>query len=371
MMTIAMYVCVVFLIVTVTYLVSALLFARGELLTWYYTLPANRFAFIEKGGELVKIIYNSKEVKLVWDKDCKLGKFVDLSDPRPDLQSLGPVEQLLGIRFVGIPGIHNIKIKEMTWNGVDGSKLVPHNKIVVSNFAISKTFGFNLEGLTIGRDSDKDKSGDKPTGDDQNLERIMVNIRLLAQARIFDPHKAIISLDWVSSVQAKLMRFIQGFLGHTSQDELIEQKAKPGKKYCDLIQELLDNKAELECFGVSFEDEKLTYVDYELTGVDAAKIQEANTTKFTKNKEAEGIKALKIAAQEDMREQKKIMLETVIELTANNKMTMEQALPVALSMMRVKGMTETSLGTLVEGGANVTTAISTGSDKKKKETKTK
>ena len=330
-------------------------------------MAINRFAFVIKGGEVIKIIYNSKNMKLINEINYPLGKFVSKNLPGEEIQQLGPVERLLGIRFIGIPFIHTLLEKKMSWISVEGSNFIERKDQPISTFAITKTFGFNLKELVLGKDSDNEKTRENSEGDDQKFERILVNIKFMLQATIEDPHLAFVATNWVAGVEGKLMRFVQSFLGHTSQDELIEQKAPKkgvdGKAtYCQLVQEVIDNMAEIQTYGVTFETEKVTYVDYELAGgtENVARIQAANTQRFEKNQEAAGIRAIKIAEQEDMREQKKILLETIKELTKDGDMSVEQAERIALSIMRTKALAETGLGTLVEGGAGVSTNISTG-----------
>lgn len=375
---IVVYLCAAFVIIEVVYIGSIIAFSRSDLNTFYVTLPVNRFAFVTKGGEVTKIIYNSKDMKLVADPKCPLGKFVPLKDkdgndtPGPELHGTpSTIENFLGVRYVGIPFIHSLLEKKMSWISVEGGKFIERKDQSIWNFAITKTFGFYLKELVLGRDSDKDTPGKKPVGDDNKLERILVNIEVMMQGVVECPHLALIATNWMAGVEAKLTRVVQGFLGHTSQDELIEQR-KPkknadGKKtseYCDLVQEIIDNLPEIQVYGVSFDPKMITYVDYKLAGGEenVKKIQAANTKLFEKKQEAAGIKETKAADQEDMRTQKVIMIETIRELTAQG-LSLEQAERIALSMMRTKGLAETGLGTLVEGGANVSANISTGPGK--------
>ncbi len=362
------HVCLGFLLTVGVYLLAAFIYAKSGLNTFYVTLPINRFAFVTKGGEVVGIIYNSKNMKLIECDGYPLGKFVDLGARGKVLQTLGPVERLLGIRFVGVPFIHGLLERRMSWFSVEGGKFVEHKDEPITTFAITKTFGFKLPELVLGRDSDKDKPGKKQTGDDQKLERILVNILLMLQGTIDDPHLAIIATNWMNGVQGKLMRFVQAFLGHTSQDELIEQRApkkseggEPVSEYCDLVQEIIDNIGEIQVYGVTFESKKITYVDYELAGKpeDIEKIRIANTTRYVKNQEAAGIKAVKRANQEDMLAQQEILLSTIKKLIKEG-MSPDQAERISREMLRTKGLSETKLGTLVESGSNVTAAISTG-----------
>lgn len=369
------YFCLAFLVIMVTYLVAVILFSKSDLNTFYIALPVNRFAFVERGGKITRIIYNSETMKLIADKECPLGKFVPIGEPGEELQKLGSVEKMLGVRLIGIPFIHTLLGKKTSWISVKGSSFVERKDILIYTFAITKTFGFRLKELTLGRDSDKETSKDKTKGDDQKLERILVDILMMLQGVIYDPHLAIIATDWVDGVEGKLQRFVQAFLGHTSQDELIEQKA-PQKDdrgvitspYCPLVQELLNNIDEIQTYGVTFEPKKITYVRYELAGeADAIRaIRAANTKRFEKGQEAAGIKAIKSANQEDMREQQEIIRQTVKDLVADG-MSMEQAKEIALSMLRQKGLSETNLTTLFEAGASANVSANVSTENKRKE----
>ena len=369
-----MFMAITFLVLAATYVFAAILFSKSGVNMFYVALPVNRMAFVQKGGKVVRMIYNSNNVKLIADFDTTvypLGKFVPISDPRESLQKQGPVEKMLGIYYIGIPFVHSLMGKSLNWISVEGVKFNEHTNEVKYEFAITKTFGFDLKGLTLGRDSDngKDKGKGKKQADDQKMQRILVNLKFMLQCFIENPYRALIETNWMASVEAKLSALEQKVLGTTSQDELIARKIKDGDTYCELVQILINNKSEIETFGVTFEDKKITYIDYELAGgtETVQKIQAANTKRFEKEQEAAGIRAIKSAEQEDLLTQKKIMIETIRDLMAKNKdMTIDQAERIALSMMRTKALTETKVTTLVEGGANVTTAITAGNSGKGK-----
>ncbi len=303
-------------------------------------------------------------MKLVKEDGFPLGRLVPMTENGKDLQKLGPVEELLGIRYVGIPFIHSILEKKASWISVDGTTFHSKNE-VIWNFAITKTFGYNLKELALGRNSDGNPQPENKN-DDRKLQRILVNVRLMLQGTIEDPHLALIATDWMAGTEGKLSRFVQGFLGYTSQDELIMQKAPTkGGVHCELEQVIVDNKRNLEVYGVTFDEEKITYIDYDFAGgtENANKIQEANTKLYVAEQEALGIRARKQAEQSDMKEQREITLQTVKDLIGQG-LSKEQALAMALSMMRTKGLAETNLSTLVEGGASVSANISTDSTKK-------
>jgi len=374
-----MFAAITFLVLVATYLLAAVMFSKSDVKMFYVALPVNRMAFVQKGGKVVRIIFNSNNVKLVADPDTTvypLGKFVPKSDSREGLQKQGPVEKLFGIHYVGIPFIHSLMGKSLNWIGVDGVKFTEHANELKYEFAITKTFGFDLKGLALGRDSDNGtvKGKGKKLADDQKMQRILVNLKFMLQGFIENPYRALIETNWMASVEAKLTSFEQSVLGMTSQDELIaRKKAKNAdgtdSKYSELVKIIIDNKKELEAFGVTFEDEKITYIDYELAGgkETVEKIQAANTKRFEKEQEAAGIRAIKSAEQEDLLTQKKIMVDTIKDLMSKNPtMTIDQAERIALSMMRAKALTETKVTTLVEAGANVTTAITAGNSGKGK-----
>jgi len=364
------YTCLAFVILTVTYLVAALIYSRSDVNTFYKALPVNRFAIVKKGGDPKRIIYNSSNVKLIADPDgtkYPFGKFIPINHPGEELQELGPVEKLLGIRYVGIPFIHSLLEKKLTWITVDdGKTFSPHPEEKVSTFAITKTFGFILKELALGRDSDGDKSV-KPDGDDQKMQRILVNLKFLLQAFIENPHRAIVETNWMAGVEAKLSSFEQPVLGRTSQDELIARKIPEGGRYCELVQAIIDNKNELETFGVTFEEEKITYVDYDLAGgtEEVSKIQAANTKRFEKKQEAAGIREVKAAEQEGARVQQQLFLKTVTELKVAG-FDQETAERMARDFLKTIYITQTGLTTYVEGGSGgkAVTAITAESKKK-------
>jgi hypothetical protein len=366
-MNIAFFFSIGFLVVTAVYFLAAIMYAQSDVNTFYKTLPINRFAFVIKGGKVVRIIYNSESMKLIEAAGFPLGKFVkkEKKDEEEDeLQKLGPVEKLLGVRYIGIPFIHSLLEKKLSWIVVEGNLFKPNDGKIVSTFAITKTFGYVLKNLTLGSDSFEEGSAEakKPKKNDREYERLLVNIKLMLQGTIVDPHEAIIATDWMASVEAKLTRFVQYFLGGTSQDELIAQKAAKNQ----LVQTIIDNKDELESFGVTFEERKITYSGYELAGDkdNITKVQAANTERFSKSQEAAGIREIKAAQQQDLLTQQAIMADTINKLTKEAGMSVEQAERLVLSMLRTKALGETKLGTLVEGGANVTPSLNVGSNKK-------
>jgi hypothetical protein len=268
------------------------------------------------------------------------------------------------VRYIGIPFIHSLLEKKLSWIVVEGNLFKPNDGKIISTFAITKTFGFVLKNLTLGSDSFNKgpTDGKTPKKDDRGYERLLVNIKLMLQGTIVDPHEAIIVTDWMASVEAKLTRFVQYFLGGTSQDELIALKAAKN----ELVQVIIDNKNELESFGVTFEEPKITYSGYELAGDkdNITKVQAANTERFSKAQEAAGIREIKAAQQQDLLTQQAIMADTINKLTKEAGMSVEQAERLVLSMLRTKALGETKLGTLVEGGANVTPSLNVGSSKK-------
>jgi hypothetical protein len=363
-MNIAFFFSIGFLVVTAVYFLAAIMYAQSGVNTFYKTLPINRFAFVVKGGKVVRIIYNSESMKLIEATGFPLGKFVKIKEDGEELQKLGPVEKLLGVRYIGIPFIHSLLEKKLSWIVVEGNLFKPNDGKIISTFAITKTFGFVLKNLTLGSDSFNKgpTDGKTPKKDDRGYERLLVNIKLMLQGTIVDPHEAIIVTDWMASVEAKLTRFVQYFLGGTSQDELIALKAAKN----ELVQVIIDNKNELESFGVTFEEPKITYSGYELAGDkdNITKVQAANTERFSKAQEAAGIREIKAAQQQDLLTQQAIMADTINKLTKEAGMSVEQAERLVLSMLRTKALGETKLGTLVEGGANVTPSLNVGSSKK-------
>lgn len=353
------------------WLLAAILYSLSDLQTFYFRLPVNMLAFVTKGGKVVRVIYNSVNMKLVYDRSCPLGKFVLKTEPGQDLQQLGPVEKLLGLRWIGLPYIHSLLGEKHSWWSVNGSKFTEHKDEVIYTLKITNTFGFKLKDLALGWDSDKITAGRKRKGQNQEVERILVNILLILQATIRDPHLAFIATDWMASVEGKLMRFVQAYLGHTNQDELIEMKAGVDangvkKPYCDLVQELIDNLGEIQDFGVDFEEKRITYVDYELGGDpdNAKRIQAANTTLFEKNKEAAGIRAVKAAKQADAAELQRITLDYDDKLKRRGYSEEARRLMVA-DFLKANAMDKTGLTTWVEGGGQTVTAITAGGPKTK------
>ena len=359
------WVCLGFLTLTLSYIIIALAYAKSGVNTFYIALPINRYAFVTKGGKVIRIIYNSATMKLV-DPKAKngypMGKFVPISDKRAPLQVLGPVEKLLGIRYIGIPFVHSLLQKNMSWIAIEGGQFKPQENKPVSTFAITKTFGFNLKGLTLGSDNDKPGSGDKPKGDDQKLQRILVNVKLMLQAIMDDPHRAIIATSWMASVESKLMRRVQNTLGHTSQDELIEQKSVVGSTNCEIVQDIIDNIREIQTFGVKFEKENITYVDYELAGGEETikRIQTANTARYEGEQEAAKTKAKKIAEQADAQEIQRLAIELDQKLKEAGYSN-EERKDMVQNFMKTSAMVKTGLQTWVEAGSNTGTTVALGS----------
>lgn len=367
-MTYVVYACLAFLVTTIVYLIAVLMFAKSDLREFYVTLPVNRFAFIIKGGEIVRVIYNSKDAKLIKQDGYPLGKFVLKSELGLELQELGPVERMLGIRFVGIPFVHSVMEKKLSWIGVEGVKFTTHENEKVWNFAITHTFGFNLQELTLGGDSDNGMNDQsEENSKTQKLQRILVDVQMILQGWIVNPHLAIITTDWMAGVEGKLKRSVQNYLGRTSQDELINQKSAKGQQ-CELVREIVDNIGELQVYGVTFEQEKITYVDYKLSGgpENAAAIQKANNEKYVGQQEANKIRSKKIAEQADSREQVEIFMKMNAELLAKGY-SQSDAKEMVQSFMKTTAMVKTGIGTWVEGGATgITTAIQAGGGKKSK-----
>jgi hypothetical protein len=352
--------CLTFLVITAWYLIAALMFSKSNVNTFYIAIPVNRFAFVTKGGVSVGIIFNSNNVKLIADPDTTkypFGKFVPKDADGEDLQKLGPIEKMLGIRYIGIPFIHGLLKKKLTWETVEGKTLTKHTEEEVCFFAITKTFGFTLEGLALGRDSDGNPI--PVTGDDQGFERILVDLKFALQGFIENPYRAIVETNWMAGVKAKLSSFAQPVLGRTSQDELIARKKADGSRHCELVQAILDNRVELETFGVTFEEEKITYIDYDLAGDEATKkkIQDANTERFDKKQKAAGIRETKKAEQADAEELQRIILDLDIKLKNQGYNDTEQRQAMIQTFLKTQAMVKTSLNTWVDGGGGVTTAI--------------
>ncbi len=357
-------ICITVVAFAAVYITLILLFARSDLNTFYVALPANRFAFVQKGGKIVRIIYNSESMKLVDEAGFPMGKFVDKSDPRPELQRRGFIEELFGVWWVGIPYIHELRGEKLSWIDPEDSEFKIQSKKVFT-FAITKNFGFKLEELTLGSSNQTPKGGN--TSGAQTAQGITVDILLTSQVTIRDPHKAIIETDWMEGVESKLSRNLSGSLGNMTQDSLIAQKKKNMvggvNKECDLVQAIIDDVDDVgNPYGVELDTKRIVYRDYHIAGDPEQKkrVNEANTKKFEKDQEAAGIKAVKQAEQEDMRTQQAILMDLIAQLQKDpHNMSAEQAERVALQMLRTKALATTELSTLVEGGASVTAAIST------------
>jgi len=355
--------CEVFLLVVVIYSVFALMYAKNNIGEFYFTLKINRFAFVVKGGVVTKVIYNIPGVKLIKDNNCPIGKFVPISEPGKELQKLGPIEKLFGIYFVGIPGFHSILEKKLTWSTFDGSEFTEHKDEVVNSFAYTKTFGFDLEGLTLGGDKNNTlENGDR---DGQKLQRIDVDIKMLLQGTIVYPYKAIFLTNWITGTKGKLMRIVQSFLGKASQDELIDQEGND----CDLVKEIKNNITAIEVYGVKFDPDKITYVDYSLSGDkdEIAAIKKADNENYIATQEAAGTKRRQRAEQEGMVAQREVVVSMAKDLKAEGFDTDHIAMMTA-SMFRSRGLESlrhTGLTTFVEGGAAATLAISANGGSKK------
>ncbi len=362
-------VCLAFVMATTVYIIAALAYAKSDVNIFYKNLPVNRFAFRTRGGIPIGIMYNSSNVKLVANPDTTkypFGQFVSMNDPRPEIQQLGPVEKMLGIRCIGIPFVHGLLEKKLSWITVEGKTFTEHPEEKISTFAITKTFGFILKGLALGRNSDGNPKV-KTDGDDQKFERILVNIKFMLQGFIENPYRAIVETSWMAGVEAKLTSFSQPILGRTSQDELIARKVPAGGKYCELVQAIIDNMAELETFGVKFEEEKITYVDYDLAGEpdEIKKIQAANTERFEKKQKAAGIRETKSAEQEGARVQQQLFLETVTKLLKKG-FNQETAERMARDFLKTIYITQTGLSAYAEGGSGGKMVMATTPERKRK-----
>lgn len=375
--------CAAFLLSIGAYILAALLFSKNsDMLTFYITLPNNRFAFRTKGGNIIGIMHNVEGYKLVEATGFPYGKFVPDTDPRKELQKIGPIEELLGARFVGIPFIHGIFQKKMTW--VDSATFVAHNNETVWNFAVTKTFGYLLKDLTLGGDSDSGMSeGNKPKNQEQTKEeddvqkrqRLKVNIKLLLQQVVEGPHEAMVNTNSMAGTEAKLSRIVQGYLGKTSQDELIEQKTEPGERYCPLVKTIVSNILDLQNFGLTFSKEKITYVRYELAGSPEtiARIEEANNKKYVASQEAAALRLINAAKQEGLKGQRLAIKEILTDCVEQN-MTSEEARDIILSVMQAKqveNLADTQVTTYIAGGASagVNLAVPTGNGNKEQKGK--
>lgn len=360
-----MFVAITFLVLVTTYVLAAIMFSKSGVNMFYVALPVNRFAIVTKGGDPVKIIYNSKNARLVADPDKEkypLGKFIlinsDGSTSGEDLQKLNAVEKLLGIRQIGIPFIHGLLEKKMSWITIEGTTLKKSDPTPITEFAIVKTFGYKLEGLTLGKNSD----GAEP--DEEQMQRIKVSLKFGLQGFIENPHRAIIETNWMEDTRAKLVSFEQPVLGRSNQDELIARKILSSGN-CEQIQAIIDNKAELEIYGVTFDPKNMTYIGYELEGVDAERIQTANTERYEKKQKAAGMRETKTADQADAKELRQIILDMDKELKGQgySKKDRKEMIEVFLE---THGIVKTSVVTLVKGGANTATAITAENNKKGK-----
>ncbi|MEI6528755.1 MAG: hypothetical protein WCO10_03775 [bacterium] len=342
------------------WLLLAYMFAKADLNILYKIVPPERFGFIVSLGTVRGVIYNSNRYKLVYDAKMEYGKFVEKTNS--EKQKLGPVESLLGIRFIGIPFLHGLFKKELSWTIRDPQgKFIPR-KEEKCLFAITKTFGFVLKDLTLGGDSDG-SSGQNDAGQKDQL--IEVNIHLTAQLVIFDPYMAIVKTDSMMGTETKLTRCVQSYLGRTSQNELVRQKGDQ----CDLIKEIIEDKSSIEAFGVTFDNKKLTYVDYELAGGEETsnRIRKANTERYEASQKAIRIGMEKEAEQKGMLAQQKVIVDMIKQLIAEG-MSPEQAERIVNEMLRTKRVENlggTGVTTYVEGGASTTVAIPTGSKKGK------
>ena len=346
--------------VVLAYVGAAIAFAHYELGTFYAVIPPDRFGVVVRGRDPVGLVYNSLKFKLIYDARCPLGKFVLRSEPGEELQKLGWFEEMLGVRLIGIPFIHSLLTKKLSWYSVDGSDLVEKKEQSVSFFAITKTFGFKPKELTLGSDTNSSQSpsqGQKPgkKKDDQKLQRILVNLMYSVQCTIEDVYLAIISTDWMVGTEAMLGRYSQSTLGTLSQDELIADTGRG-----QLVTNIISNLPDIEVYGVRFDKDKIVYMDYELAGGEdvAKRIQEANTRRYESEQEAAGTRLKKAASQQDLAEQGKFLLQTVQQLVKKG-LTAEKAAEVAQSMLKNQALKETKVQTYVEGGADVKATIPT------------
>lgn len=351
-------------VLMLAYIIAILMYSKSGLNTFYVALPANRFAFVTKGGEVIRIIYNSARMKLIKADGFPMGKFVprDPSGKDPDeLQKLGPIEEWLGVWYVGIPFVHGLLGKKLHWISPDDPEF-KEKKDEVFDFAITKTFGYNLQELTLG----KTKKTRGATDRSQASQGILVDIKLTTQVTIVDPYKAIIETDWMAGTESALTRNVQSTLGGMDQDKLIAQKSTEDNKKCKLVQNILDDLDPIQAYGVEFDRDKIVYKDYSVAG-DAdqrKKINDANTKKFEEDQRAAGIRAVKRAEQEDMLVLQEIVLDLIKKLVEEGT-SKEEAQRTAREMLRTRALTGTPLNTLVEGGARVQTSIQAGQNDKR------
>lgn len=335
-----------------SYLLSILMFSKSDLRTFYVALPAESFAFVTKGGDPVRIIYNSKKFKLVDAANHTMGKFVEITEGGDEKQKLGPIEEMLGVRFIGIPFVNSLLVKkDMKWFKV-GTATFVEEKGNISTFAITHTFGFKLPELTLGRDIGKVKTGTKKSRNDQKMQRILVDLFFTLQAFIRDPYKAIVETNWMTGTEGKLSRNTQATLGTMSQDELIADQGQS-----QLVENIIKDLANIQVYGAEFEKDKIVYFDYKLAGNpdDVKRVLGANTERFVKEQEAAGIRAVKAAQQEGLKTQEQIMVKAIKNLIAGG-MTSDQAERIVRQMLDTEALKETKVTTYVKSGS-VTTAV--------------
>lgn len=337
--------------VCLAYVGAAIAYAHYQIGTFYGNIPPDRFGIVVRGLDPIRVIYNSLKYKLIYDKDCPLGKFVLRTEAGEDLQKLGWMEEWLGLRFIGFPFIHSLLKKKLSWYSVDGTDLIENKDRVVSNFAITKTFGFKPKELALG----SDKKPTKGRKDDRKLQRILVNLMYSIQCTVEDVYKAIISTDWMAGTEAMFGRYSQSTLGTMSQDELIADVGRG-----QLVQNIIANLPEIEKYGVRFDKDRIVYMDYELAGGPAVanRIQEANTKRYEGEQTAVNTRQAEIAKQAGLEEQRKILLQMVKGFIASG-MSPEEAGRLARQTLETQGLIGTKVQTYVAGTTGVTAAINT------------
>ena len=328
------------------YVLIAYLCAMNEVLQFYVSIPANHFAIVAKTttkGTPVRLLYNSKGMKLIKADGFPLGKLVPLSEEGEDLQKLSWIEEKLGIWFIGIPFLRRLYVQDDSeWNRVEMANKESKDTFVYKRgsihfFSISNLYGFIMPNLELGG-----KIG-------QEKQRIPVIIYTQGQATIENPYLAIIHTKWMPGSQNMLIESIRSSLGLMTEDDLIGE-AEAGllvKKMVDRVETIRKE------FGVILS--KLTYVDYDLTGSDEEKgrMEKSGTQLVVDTREAQGTEKKLAAEQTPMREQGKILLELIEKLVEERKLTTEQATMVAMQMLRSQGIQKTKLSTLVESGSGM------------------